>query len=215
MPGSLWPLLIWRERMTPAQLELIKILLPGLLQISWGLNLMHSVRCCMEDKASCSASSSKDFNSLISTNSATLAPLRSSLGACWCPEGHPWSWTGCQCLLAVAMGPVELHHWKAWSNPGSASSGTHLLVFVHTDSVWLHDSYTVEIWVMFPGKLLVICTELRRESQPAANWCSPEERRRTKAIKAWLTPVVAPPGDEHLCSYPEKRLVNPVLQAVG
>lgn len=60
--------------MTPAQLEVIKSLLPGLLQIPWGLNLMHSVRCCMEDKASCSASSSKDFDSLISSNSAILAP---------------------------------------------------------------------------------------------------------------------------------------------
>lgn len=38
--------------MTLAQLEVIKGLLPGLIQISQGLNLMHFERCCMEDKAS-------------------------------------------------------------------------------------------------------------------------------------------------------------------
>lgn len=73
--------------MTPAQLEVIKSLPPGLLRISRGLNLMLSVRCCMEDKASCSACSSKDFNSLISTNSATLAPLEILLGSMLVPWG--------------------------------------------------------------------------------------------------------------------------------
>lgn len=73
--------------MTPAQLEVIKSLLPGLLQVSWGFNLMYSVRCCMENKASCSASSSKDFYFLISTNSAILAPLEILLGDMPMPWG--------------------------------------------------------------------------------------------------------------------------------
>lgn len=87
MPGSLWPLLIWGQGMTPAQLEVIKGLLPGLVQISPGLNSMHFERCCMEDKASRSASSSKDFYSLISTSSAIQAPLEMRLGGMLMPWG--------------------------------------------------------------------------------------------------------------------------------
>lgn len=42
----------------------------------------------MEDKASCSASSSKDFNSLISTNSAMLAPPQRHADALRDITGH-------------------------------------------------------------------------------------------------------------------------------
>lgn len=64
--------------MTPAQLKVVKGHLPGLVQLSQGLNLMHLETCCMGDKARHLASSSKDFFSLISTTSAILAPPENS-----------------------------------------------------------------------------------------------------------------------------------------
>lgn len=219
MPGSLWPLLIWGEGMTPVQLQVIKGLCPGLVQISRGLNLMHFERSCMEDKASHLASPSKDFYSLINTNSAILAPLEILL------RGRlvPWGTSLMVNRISVLAGSG---HGSLLSSIIESPEATlpvlplgPIFCSLHRGTVSAYMTVTLlKIWVMFPGKLLVICTELRRQSQTATNRCSPEERRRAKAINSWLTPAAAAPGAEHLYSYPDtacgKPQVNPLLQSL-
>lgn len=165
---------------------------------------MQFERRCAEDKASHLASPSKDFYSLINTNSAILAPLEI------CLRGRPVPWGT---LLMVNRVFV-----LAGSGHGSSLSSVierpeailavlplgpiFCSLRMRTVSAYMTVAL-LKIWVMFPGKMLVICTELRRQSQPATNWCSPEERKRAKAINSWLTPVAAAPGAEHLYSYPD------------